>query len=280
VTPAVDDDAAAGLKPLGQRPPLPAYLASVWARRDFVVALPLGELQTRNANTLLGGLWHLMNPLILALTYFLVFGVFFDARDDVDNYIAFLLTGLFVFYYSQKCLTGGATTIVSNEGIIRNVNLPRATFPAGSVIAETVAHLPALGLLAIALLVTGEPVTAAWLLVLPAVALQALFNLGLSLWVGRLAFHFRDMQNLLPFVSRLLLYLSGVFFTAERVPEGVLRVLFGINPLHVFIELHRQLLITGGPVLRTWIAAAAWATLTLASGLVFFWASEASYGRD
>lgn len=268
------------LKPLGRRPPLATYVASVWARRDFVVALPMAQLRSRNANTLLGGLWHLMNPLILAVTYFLVFGIFFGAREDVDNYIAFLLTGLFVFYYTQKCLTGGATTIISNEGIIRNVNLPRATFPLGSVIAETVAHLPALMLLAAAVLLTGEPLAAAWVLLLPAVALQAIFNLGLSLWVGRLTFHFRDMQNLLPFVTRLLLYLSGVFFTAERVPEGTLRTLFEANPVHIFIQLHRQIFIAEGPQLSTWLAAGAWAAAVLASGLVFFWASETSYGRD
>lgn len=266
---------------LGVRPPLVDYLRALWRRRDFVVALPVSQLRGRNANTVLGGFWHLLNPLALGATYFLVFGVFFNARDDVDNYVGFLVIGLFVFYYTQKCLTGGATTIVANGGIIRNVNLPRAVFPVGSVLSETLAHLPAVGLLLVLAVATGEVPSLSWLLLLPLLLVQAVFNLGLSLWVGRLTFHFRDVQNILPFVTRLWLYLSGVFFTAARVPEGVLRALFELNPVYILIELHRSVLLDGtAGSAGSWLAALAWAAGSLVSGLLFFWSREDTYGRD
>jgi teichoic acid transport system permease protein len=268
------------LQLLGVRPAPRDYLSALWARRDFIVTLPVSQLRSRNANTVLGNLWHLMNPLILLATYYLIFGVFFNARDDVDNYIGFLVIGLFVFLYSQKCLTGGASTIVANEGIIRNVNLPRAAFPIGSVIAETIAHVPAMGLLLALLVITGESPNTGWLLLIPLSAMQALFNLGLSFWVSRLTFHFRDVQNLLPLVSRLLLYVSGIFFTASRVPEGLMRQLFELNPLYTFISLHRQVLLDGAASMSTWLAAAAWALGSVLTGLTFFWFSESSYGRD
>lgn len=269
-----------GLQRLGVRPALRVYLRALYDRRDFIVALPIGQLRSRNANTALGSLWHLLNPLTLAVAYYLVFGVLFDARDDVDNYVGFLVTGLFVFYYTQKCLTGGASTIVANESIIRNVNLPRAVFPLGSVLAETLAHLPALGLLLALLVVTGESPQPTWLLLVPLVVLQGLFNLGLALWVGRLTFHFRDVQNLLPFISRLLLYLSGVFFTAQRVPEGWARELFEANPVQVFLALHREALLEGAVSASRLGAAAAWTFVSVATGLLFFWRQENSYGRD
>jgi teichoic acid transport system permease protein len=271
---------ASGLQQLGVRPPLDVYLRSLWARRDFIVALPVGQLRRRNANTVLGSLWHLLNPLILAGMYFLIFGVFFDARDDVENYIGFLVTGLFVFYYTSKSLSGGANTIVANEGIIRNVNLPRAAFPVGSLLAETLAHLPAMTLLLILVTATGERPEATWALVVPLIALQGVFNLGLIFWIGRLTFHFRDVKNLLPFTTRLWLYMSGVFFTVNRVPEGVLRDIFELNPLQVFISLNRAALLDGTTSLGMWLAAGAWSVLSLVSGLLFFWSKENSYGRD
>jgi teichoic acid transport system permease protein len=269
-----------GLQRLGVRPSLPTYLASLWARRQFIVALPLAQLRTRNANTVLGSLWHLLNPVVLAAAYYLVFGVFFDARDDVDNYVGFLVTGLFVFHYTAKCLGGGADAIVANEGMIRNINLPRGAFPLGSVLAETVAHLPAMALLLALVVVTGDSPDVAWALIIPLIALQGLFNLGLAFWIGRLTFHFRDVKNLLPFVTRLWLYLSGVFFTASRVPEGVLRELFELNPLQVFINLNRSALLDGTTSLTMWLVAGAWSVASLATGLTFFWARENSYGRD
>jgi teichoic acid transport system permease protein len=267
------------LRRLGVRPPLSAYLRSVWRMRDFILALPVSQLRSRDANTALGSFWHLLNPLVLAATYYLVFGVLFDARDDVDNYVGFLITGLFVFYYSQKCLTGGAGTILQNAAIIRSINLPRAAFPIGSVVAETLSHGSALATLLAILLVTGEDMGPTWLLVLPALLLQIGFNLGLAFWVGRLTFYFRDMQNLLPYVTRLLLYLSGVFFTAVRVPEGALRTLFDLNPLQVFISLNRSILLDHSVDLNTWAAAGVWAVFSLVSGFVFFWWRENSYGR-
>jgi teichoic acid transport system permease protein len=284
MTSLLSEDSPAPLAPelqqLGVRPPLKAYLHALWARRDFIVALPVGQLRSRNANTVLGNLWHLLNPLILAATYFLIFGVFFNARDDVDNYIGFLVTGLFVFHYTSKSLTGGANTIVANEGIIRNVNMPRAAFPVGSVLAETLAHLPAMALLLVLVTVTGESPDVAWVLVVPLIALQALFNLGLSLWIGRLTFHFRDVKNVLPFLTRLLLYMSGVFFTIDRVPAGVLQTVFEFNPLQVFINLNRLALLDGTTSAGTWLAAALWTMTSLVSGLLFFWSRENSYGRD
>jgi teichoic acid transport system permease protein len=267
------------LRTLGTNPPLREYLSAIWRMRDFVLALPVSQMRSRDANTIFGTLWHLLNPLILGATYYLVFGIFFEARDEVDNYAAFLITGLFIFYYSQKCLTGGASTIVANAAIIRSINLPRATFPIGSVIAETVSHGPALGLLLAIVLLTGEDVTFSWLLALPALALQAAFNLGLAFYVGRLTFHFRDMQNVLPYVSRLLLYVSGVFFGASRVPEGQLRMLFELNPLYVFISLNRDALLDGRVDAGTWAMAGAWAVASLVTGFLFFWSRESSYGR-
>ncbi len=268
------------LQRLGLRPPLSVYLRDVWARRDFIVALPVGQLRSRNANTILGSFWHLLNPLVLAATYFLVFGVFFNARNDVENYVGFLVTGLFVFHYTSKSLGGGANTIAANEGIIRNVNLPRAAFPVGSVLAETLAHLPAMALLILLVTVTGESPHIAWLLVVPLVALQAIFNLGLAFWIGRLTFYFRDIKNLLPFVTRLWLYLSGVFFTVSRVPEGVLREAFQLNPLQVFITLNRAALLDGTTSLGLWLTASAWSLVSLVTGLVFFWSRENKYGHD
>lgn len=265
---------------LGVRPSLLEYTKSLWARRDFIAALPLGQLSTRNADTLLGGLWHLLNPLVLAATYYLIFGIIFEGRRDVDNFAAFLVIGIFVFHFTAKCLNGGAKAIVSNRGIIRSINLPRASFPIGSVIGETLAHLPALAMMLALVLVTGEEVRATWLLLLPIVVLQMAFNLGLSFWIGRLTFHFGDVRNLLPFVIRLWLYMSGVFFATSRVPEGLLRTVFELNPLYIFITLHRQALLDGDTSSAVWVGAAVWTLVSVGTGLLFFWSREEGYGRE
>lgn len=265
---------------LGVRPSLPAYCRDLWRRREFVLTMPLGQLQSRNTDTALGWVWHLLNPLILAGVFYVVFGVIFEARADVDNYVVFLVAGLFVFYFTQKCLVGGAQAVVSNAGIIRNVNLPRATFPLGNTISELLVHLPAIALLLVLAVATGEAPRLSWLALVPLLALQTAFNLGLALWAARLTFHLRDVQRLLPYATRLWLYLSGVFYTVERVPEGWARDAFEANPLHLLMEMHRSALTEGLPTAGQWLALVGWASLLITSGLVFFWRGEDRYGRD
>lgn len=265
---------------LGVRPSLVSYCRSLWQRREFVLTMPLGQLQSRNADTALGAVWHLLNPLILAAVFYVVFGVIFEARADVDNYVVFLVTGLFVFTYTQKCLVGGAQAVVSNAGIIRNVNLPRAVFPLGTTISELVMHLPALALLLMLAAATGESPQVSWLLLAPLLALQTLFNLGLALWAARLTFHLRDVQRLLPYATRLWLYLSGVFYTIDRVPEGRARDLFEANPLYLMMDMHRSAIVDGAPTAGQWAALVGWTAVLLVSGLLFFWRGEDRYGRD
>lgn len=274
--------AAAGshvLYPLGGRPSLPAYGRALWARRDFVLALPMSQLRSRNADTVLGSAWHLLNPLVLAATYFFVFGVLLEARRGVDNFVGFLVIGLFVFHYTQKCVTRGAAAMVSNDRMIRSLNLPRAVYPVAGVLSETLSHLPAVALLFALMGATGEEPHASWLLVVPLLVVQAAFSLGLALWAARLTFHFRDVQNLLPFVLRLWLYVSGIFFTVDRLPEGWVRAVFENNPAQVFLSLNRDALLHGSTDGGEWALVLLWSSALLVTGIAYFWAGEDEYGR-
>lgn len=274
VQPPAGDD----LTELGTRPSLPAYLRSLWRYHDFLWTLALMQLRARNGSTALGELWTVLSPLLLGGAFYLVFGIILGARLDVDNYVTFLLVGVFTFTFTQRCVTGGATAVVSNVNIIRSVNLPRATFPTGAALTETLAHLPALVILATVAVVTGEDASVSWLLLLPAACLQLAFGLGLALLAARLTFQLPDVRNLLPFAMRVWLYFSGVFFTAERVPDGLARTVFELNPMHVFIELNRSVLLGPAAGAGEWGAAAAWGLGTLVVGLLFFWQRENSYG--
>ena len=273
-------DPLAGLQRLGVRPPFGSYVRDLVRYRDFVRTLGVMQLRARNGSTALGSAWTVFTPLLLGATFYLVFGVLLGARADVDNYVLFLLVGVFIFTYSQRCLTTGATTITSNANILRSVNLPRAVFCLGAVTAETLAHLPALVVLLAIAAITGEALSATWLLLLPALILQLAFGLGLALLVARLTFQVADTRNVLPFASRIWLYFSGVFFTADRVPAGLARELFEANPMHVFITLNRTALSGDVPAGVTWWAAVAWGLGTFVAGAVFFWQRENAYGTQ
>lgn len=276
---------------LGRRMPVRAYIRSIWDRREFALAVPVNELRAQNMDTVLGTLWHLLNPLLLVAVYWVVFGAILDisASERAEGlpdipYVAFLAIGVFLFQYSQKCTIQGAKSIVGNVGLIRSMQFPRAILPLSAVIQETIALLPALGLMFAVVLVFGVPPNPLWVLIVPLVAIQAMFNLGAAFFVSRFTSYFRDLQNVLPYVFRLLFYLSGVIFPAERFlteENGLDRYLifFDLNPLYAFITAARDAILEGTVDVWRWTSMLVWTVVLLVAGFFYFRADEHRYGR-
>lgn len=274
---------------MGQRPALGDYLRDLWRRREFVWEIAVNDLRARNMDTVLGGLWHLLNPLLLAAVYYVVFGVILNARRGIGDYPAFLLIGITVLFYSTKSLASGARSIVNSYGLITNLYFPRAIVPISTVTAEFFSHLWALvGILTIVAIMTRD-VTIAWVLVVPIALLQTLFNLGLAFITARLTSHVRDVQHLLPYVTRIWFYLSGIFFAVES-QTGLGGDLLRLNPGWVFVHLTRLAVGVAHtedvvvPYSATspslWGIAAAWSFGLLVVGFLFFRHHETGYAGD
>jgi teichoic acid transport system permease protein len=280
------DAAASGLRRVGIPLTASQYVRQMWRRRDFVLTIPQGQLKAQNQNSLLGGAWHLLNPLLLAGVFYLVFGVLFEAQRSVEAFPAFLIIGVFVFTYTQKVMMSGSRTIIANGNLIKTISFPRACLPLASSLGEAAAQCVAFAAMAGVVLLTGVGPAPRWLLLIPAFLLQGLFNIGLALVAARLTFHYRDVEQLLPFALRLWMYGSGVFFPLEYVTANAeaagaawLADAFQLNPLWVFMSLVRGALIGPSAGIQTWALALAWSVGVLVAGFFFFRAHEADYGR-
>ena len=270
------------LTELGRRMPPGAYLRAIWNRREFAWAVPFNDLRAQNMDTVLGNLWHLLNPLMLVAVYWMVFDLILNVDDrglPGIPYVAFLSVGIFLFQYTQKSAIQGAKSIVANVGLIRSMQFPRAILPLSAVIKETVALMPALVMMLVVVLLSGIAPNPLWPLLVPLVAVQALFNLGAAFYVARMTDHFRDLQNVLPYVFRLLFYLSGVIFPATHfVPQEYL-IFFDVNPLYSFVTVARDVILEGVFDPLRWLSVLAWTAAMLTTGFFYFRANEHRYGR-
>lgn len=270
------------LRLVSTRLPLSEYLRDAWRLREFAVSVPLGELRAQNQDTFLGQFWHLLNPLFLGGVYYLIFGVFLDVsgRGNVDNYIAFLLVGILTFEYTRRAVQSGARMIVKNRQLVQTINFPRVILPASSLVSETVTFLYSIPVMWVLLLASGVRPTWTWLLVAPLLVVQIGFNLGLAMVTARLTFHFRDVQQVLPFLLRIWLYVSGVIFpiSPQLIESDALRSVLQINPMYVIIEIARGILIEGQIDGWYWAQGVAWSTLLLVAGFLFFRQAESEYG--
>jgi teichoic acid transport system permease protein len=270
---------AAGLREMSRRPPLGTYLRMLWARREFALLVPLGEMRQRNMDTLLGGSWHVLNPLFQAGIYYLLFGVLLQQRAGVANYPAWLIIGLFLFGLTQKSVQSSARIIVTKAGMLRSLNFPAGILPISVNLSELLAFIPAAGVMLLVVTLTGERPTLLWGLLLPLIVLQFVMNLGLSLIVARMTVHFRDLDNLLNHLLRMWMYFSGVLFPIDLAPEGWIREVLRVNPPHTFLETARSLLLDGTLDVRSASLAAAWAVVAIVVGVLFFHRYEGRYSN-
>jgi teichoic acid transport system permease protein len=234
-------------------------MAALWARREFAWYMAMGNLKARNASTALGLFWWVLNPLLLGAVYFIVFGIVLGVSRD----LSYLLSGMFVFYYTSTALTGGANSIISNSRLLVNLSFPRLIMPIVAITEAGVgflASIPALYLIIGPSQGDWPGIEMFWLF--PVIfVIHTVFNLGLAAITARIAVPFRDINNLLPYVNRIWLYLSPIIIPASFVTDltSPWDTLFNLNPLVPIIGLYRTALL--GYAFESWMltAALAWA---------------------
>jgi len=271
-----------GLPRLGGRPSLLTYLGAMWRRRHFTIELSRSRFRAENEQYRLGLAWTVVKPLINAAVYGAVFGLLLPSSSRPENFVPFLVTGIFVFQFFSQCLSDGAKSITGNMGLVRSLHFPRALLPVAAVLQGAYALLPMMVVLAALAVITGEGVRLAWLQVPFALLLATVFNTGVALVAARLTIHVRDVTQLLPFLTRLMFYTSGIFYSIDRViTHPGLSAVLQANPVHVYISLVRGAFLSDLPVAASqWWLGAGWALLAFVGGFFFFWAAEERYGRE
>ncbi|OIK27196.1 ABC transporter permease [Streptomyces malaysiense] len=277
-----------GLSVSGARPSLPEYVRQLWARRHFITAFATAKLTAQYSEAKLGQVWQVMTPLLNAAVYYFIFGVLLGTKKGVPDYIPFLVTGVFVWTFTQSSIQVGTRAISGNLGLVRALHFPRAALPISFCIQQLQQLLFSMAALVVILLCFGVPVSASWLLVIPALVLQFTFNAGVAMIMARWGAKTPDIAQLMPFILRTWMYVSGVMWSIDKLTKKdhlphVVMVLLQTNPAAVYIDLMRFALIDSFHAKQlpphVWPIAVGWALLAGLGGFIYFWKSEETYGR-
>ena len=305
-----------GLRPSSARPGLFAYIRQVWGRRHFIVAYATARNVSMYTEARLGQLWQVLTPLLNSAVYYLVFGILFQQNRGIYHYTAYLVTGVFIFSFTERSIVTGSTVMRANIALIRALHFPRACLPLAYVMVEFQQLLVSMLVLFPIVLITGEPLTWYWLLLVPVLLLQATFNMGAALIMARLGAGAQDFSQLIPFLTRIWRYFCGVMYSIASLPASLpvwAKNVLSLNPAAVYISLTRYAIMASQrefapgakpynaaacalfnktknpplqaychPIVTTnelWLAGVGWAIVTLVVGAVFFWQAETRYGR-
>ncbi|MEV7690925.1 ABC transporter permease [Streptomyces bungoensis] len=277
-----------GLAVSGARPSLAEYVRQLWGRRHFILAFSQAKLTAQYSQAKLGQLWQVATPLLNAGVYYFIFGVILHASRGMsqDVYIPFLVTGVFVFTFTQSSVMSGVRAISGNLGLVRALHFPRASLPISFSLQQLQQLLFSMIVMFVVAIGFGSYPSLSWLLIVPVLVLQFLFNTGLALIVARMGAKTPDLAQLMPFILRTWMYASGVMFSISKMMEGRSELavrLLQVNPAAVYMDLMRFALIDGYGASNlpphVWAIALFWAVVVFVGGFVYFWKAEERYGR-
>ena len=192
------------------------------------------------------------------------------------------MVGVFAYGLTSSTVLGGASSIAQREGLMRSFRFPRAIVPISSAIGNLITFGFQLLVLAGLALITGEGVSRRWLVLPLVVLVHSALNLGGALVVARLNDTFRDVQQLIPFVFRLLQFTSGVMFSVDKILASnskLVKAAVVYNPLVPILNMYRWVFMGGAIDVTACVRATVVSGLLLIFGFRFFRAAEHKYGR-
>lgn len=256
-------------------PPLRQRIRELVGARDLAIILIRRELQVRYKQTVLGVVWIVLQPLVPALIFAVVFGSFAKLPSAGAPYLLFALSGLVLYGLFSSTVNRAGGSLIREGGLISKIYFPRAVLPLASGLAGLVDVVVGLAVVIVLMVVMGQSFSPALVATPLILGLTMTLALGIGLGVAALSAHFRDVGYIVPFVLQLLLYGSPVVYSMEVLPRSLVD-LFALNPLVPLIEAFRwSLLGTPAPGIgQVLIGTASGAVMVIAGILIFSRASR------
>jgi lipopolysaccharide transport system permease protein len=253
-------------------------LGELWRFRELLYFLVWRDVKVRYKQTAVGALWAILQPLLLAILFTLIFSRIGRLKPPGGvPYAAFAYAGLLPWLLFVTALTESSRSLVSNKELVTKVYFPRLAVPIATIIAALVdffiASTVMVGIMAYYQLVPGIAI-----LTLPLfLGLAVLTALAVGIWLAALNVQYRDVEYTIPFLTLLWMFATPVAYPVSVFPESV-RPLLGLNPVAGVVEGFRWALFNKTPAPGALIFVSAGVMLVLlVTGLAYFRRMERNF---
>jgi lipopolysaccharide transport system permease protein len=252
-------------------------LPELWQYRELLFYLVWRDVKVRYKQTVLGGLWAILQPVVTMVVFSIFFGRLARMPSDGLPYPLFSYAALVPWTFFATGLSQSSNSLVSSANLLRKVYFPRLVLPIASVLAGLIDFsLTFLVLLGIMVSYGFIPTTGVvWI---PAVMLLALTtSLGAGLWLSALNVQFRDVRYVIPFLVQSWMLATPIAYPSSLLPE-FWRPFYALNPMVGVVEAFRWALLGAdtapGPMI---LVSSAAAVLLLISGAFIFRRMERTF---
>jgi lipopolysaccharide transport system permease protein len=247
-----------------------APLKALVTNRDLLSAWTGRVIRARYQQSILGGLWAVVQPIAMVAIFTTVFSLFIKVDTGGIPYAVFAYTAMVPWMLQSTSITDMVDAITGNMNLVSKIFFPRDILVIAALAARLVDFLIAYSILIVLMLFYQLPVfTLPWLFLPLILLVQLALALGVGLIGAALNVFYRDIRHLFALILQLWFYATPIVYPVTLVPERF-RPFYYLNPMAGIIDSYRAVLIHGQPPTpELWISAAA-AALILLAGYAFF----------
>lgn len=258
-------------------------LKEIWKYRDLVWLFVKRDFTAQYKQTVLGPLWHLIQPIFTTLIFVIVFSKIANIPTDGIQPTLFYLSGIILWNYFAGCLTTTSSTFITNAGIFGKVYFPRLVMPLSAVLSNIVKlgiQFLLLMLMILYFYFKGNPihVSVTWLIIPLLVVMMASLGLAIGILISSLTTKYRDLNILISFAIQLLMYATPIAYPLSYLQNKSYASWIRWNPLTPIVEAFRYALFGNGTfTLNSLLYSTSFILIALFTGLIFFNRIERSF---
>lgn len=223
-----------------------ASLKAVWNYRDFVLGSVRREFQLRYRGTMLGIAWIVLQPLAMILIYTVIFSQVMKAKlHGVEGdfaYSIYLCAGIITWGLFSEIIQRSQSVFLDNANLLKKLSFPRLTLPVIVVATALLNFAIVFGIFLIFLLITGNFPGMTILAMIPLLAVQVLFAVGLGVTLGVLSVFFRDVGQLSGMLLQFWFWATPIVYIASILPEW-LRPWMNLNPMYHVMQGYQNIFV-------------------------------------
>jgi lipopolysaccharide transport system permease protein len=252
-------------------------LRELWSYRELLLFLTWKEILVRYKQAVLGVGWAVVQPVLTMVVFTVIFGRLVKVSSQGSPYAIFVFAGLLPWQLFATALQRAGTSLVSSANLLTKVYFPRLVIPLATVLAGLVDFVISFAVLLVLMAIYHVPYSWHILWMIPLTALALLTALAVGLWLAALNVLYRDVQYIIPFIVQVWMFASPVAYSANVVPVGKWRLVYGLNPVAGVIQGFRWAAL-GGPAPSSLLGAAILVVLVLlVTGSLYFKQMERTF---
>lgn len=223
-------------------------LKALWAYRGFILGSVKREFQSKYRNSLFGAAWTVINPLAMIVVYTVIFSQVMQAKlPSVNNtyaYSIYLCAGSLTWGLFAEIVGRGQNIFIDNANLLKKISFPRLCLPVIAILNAVVNFGIIFGLFLVFLVVSGSWPGIAILAVVPLLAVQLLFAIGLGMSLGVLNVFFRDVGQFFGIFIQFWFWLTPIVYPASILPKEI-KPFLQLNPMYSIVSGYQNIFVSG-----------------------------------